>query len=179
MLLAKNFNAIDLSINGIQGNISKALSYCEKDIVDFWLPTLLKETKKYFLHQISSFADYIAKNSLSQYVDLFIEDDKLIYNCSSTYQMLAMTKHSKAKDILKNILTYTRKTLPDNIYSLEYPATCLMLLGDEYGMQYFRERLSGGDPSYEDMGREVALWGNRAVPGAILGAEVGGSCCYC
>lgn len=168
VLLAKNFDSIDLSINGIQGNISKVLSYCEKDVVDFWMPRLLEETKQHFLHQISSFADYIAKNCLSEYVDLFIEDDKLIYNCSRTYKMLAMTNHPKAKDILREILTYNRKTLPENIYDLEYAAICLMLIGDEYGMQYFRERLSGGDPSYEDMGREVALWGNRADISLIL-----------
>ncbi|HIP27854.1 MAG TPA: hypothetical protein EYG82_01610, partial [Sulfurovum sp.] len=168
VLVSKNMEMLDLTDGLLLARIQSALSFCDEDVIAYWLETLIKQTKEHRLHAIGGYADYIAKNCLSQYVDLFIEDDKLIYNCSSIYEMLAMTKHPKAKSILKNILTYTRKTKPKGLYDIEYAAICLLLLGDEYGMQYFRERLAGGDPSYEDMGREVALWGNRADITLIL-----------
>jgi len=161
-LATMDVGKLDLTNNDIHGPISDNLSFFSKEELTYWVPKLIETAKQHHIHIIDSYADYIGKNCLSEYVDLFIENDKLISNCSEVYRMLAMTQHPKAKVILKNILTYTRKTKPKGLYDIEYAATCLMLLGDEYGMQYFRERLSGGDPSYEDMGREVALWGNRA-----------------
>ena len=168
VLVSKNMEMLDLTDGLLLARITGALSFCDEDVIAYWLETLIKQTKEHRLHAIGGYADYIAKNCLSEYVDLFIEDDKLIYNSSNTYEMLAMTNHPKAKDILREILTYTRETKPKGLYDIEYAAICLMLIGDEYGMQYFRERLSGGDPSYEDMGREVALWGNRADIALIL-----------
>ena len=159
VLVSKDFNSIDLSFRGVHISIADTFSYCSEDVVDFWLPKVLEVTKKDFPWFLKYFANYIAKNCLSKYADLFIEDNDIVYNSRGIYEMLAMTKHPKAKSILTKAL---KKAIEDDKINDETSAaTALMLLHEESGMHYFRE-LIVQNKSYDDMGREIALWGDRS-----------------
>jgi len=157
-LVSKDFNSIDLSFRRVHISIADTFSYCSEDVVDFWLPKVLEVTKKDIPWFLKYFAIYVAKNSLSKYVDLFIEDNELVYDSRAMYEMLAMTKYPRAKEILTKTLNNAIKT--EKINNQVYAATALMLLNEESGMHYFR-KLVVENKSYDDMGRAIALWGNR------------------
>ena len=155
-LVSKDKTCLDLSLKHTHIYVTEVLPYCNSDIVEYWMEDLLQNVKEYHTHLLTYYADFIARNNLKKYVKYFFDnEEKFIIHDYDTYLMLAYTQDPKAKETLLEAL------ITQDSFGAANAANALLVLGEEAGMQYFRQSIV--DRVYQnDTGREIAIYGNRA-----------------